>query len=94
MCDRSGCGVVWCGVVWCGVVWCGVVWCFVDVVCAEDAQAHAAASQKLYRWNILLEYPHRLGKRSARRTEADAVTVLVIIVDGRSGKYAVCAVTA
>ena len=41
----------------CGCV--GVCCCCVRVcLCAEDAQAHATACQKLFRWNSLLDYPY------------------------------------
>lgn len=84
----EGCGNgggVYCGVKR-GLIVRGLVW-RIGIICAEDAQAHATACQKLYRWNACLRHPHHFGRHSARRTESDAETVYVITVVGRSGKY-------
>ena len=82
--------MVWCLVI-VELVCCVWIWLldlFVFVLrCAEDAQAHATACQKLFPQNYLLDSLYQHRKRGARRADTDTCTVLVITVTRGTGKY-------
>ena len=62
-------------------------YCVVWMYCAEDAQAHATACQKLFPQNCLLDSLYQNRKHSARRAVIDTCTVFVITVTRGTGKY-------